>query len=287
MRPLRWIKPFIAFGMFLFLAGCGAGSDSKTPALPSFAFFYAQNPPISELQAFDRVILDPASVDDPVQLPTHTRWYAYVSVGELDPSRPWAGQVPSGWLLGENPAWGSQVIDQTAPGWADFFLDRIIAPLWQSGWRGFFFDTLDSYQLFAQTPLARKAQEEALVALIERLHARYPGIDLIFNRGFEILPQLKGKVSAVVAESLFQKWDNTTQSYREVPEEERRLLIERLNSVRNEHDIPVVVIDYAPLTDRAAAVALAARIHDLGFVPWVAAPRHDALGVGEPDLRSQ
>ncbi|MGQ9736266.1 MAG: endo alpha-1,4 polygalactosaminidase [Thermaceae bacterium] len=273
----------ILFAFLLLPLSCIQFTEATTPGgrNPTFAFFYGANPPIAELQAFDRVVLDPGHVDAPSKLPAHTRWYAYVSVGELDAKRPWAGEVPSAWLRGDNQAWGSKLIDQTAPGWAEFFEHRIIAPLWQRGWRGFFFDTLDSYHLFAKTAPERQAQEDAMVALIDRLHARFPGIELIFNRGFEILPRLKGKVSAVVAESLFRTWDNTAQKYQDVPEADRAWLLGQLNKVREEHGIPVVVIDYAPLTERAEARALAARIRGLGFVPWVAVPFHDALGVGD------
>ena len=42
---------------------------------------------------------------------------------------------------GENRAWGSSVVDQTAPARPAFLADRIIAPLWQRGYRGFFLET--------------------------------------------------------------------------------------------------------------------------------------------------
>ncbi len=248
---------------------------------PSFAFFYGPQPPLAELQAFDRVVLEPDHAPAPATLPKHTRWYAYVSVVEVAPTRGWLRDVPREWQRGDNPIWGSRLIDQTAPGWADFFERRVIAPLWQQGWRGFFLDTLDSYHLFAHTPEARRAQEDALVALIERLHARFPGIELVFNRGFEILPRLAGKVAAVAAESLYRSWDRATQTYRDVPDADRAWLLAQLARVRDELRVPVVVIDYAPLHDRAGARALAARIRAAGFVPWVAVGDHDALGVGD------
>lgn len=283
MLPLRLILTLMALSVFLSVAAAGSNALPGGHN-PAFAFFYGANPPIAELQAFDRVVLDPEHVDEPSYLPAHTRWYAYVSVGEVEATRPWAGEMPSAWLRGDNQAWGGKIIDQTAPGWAEFFERRIIAPLWQRGWRGFFFDTLDSYHLFAKTAPARQAQEDALIALIERLHARFPGIELIFNRGFEILPRLKGKVSAVVAESLFRAWDNAVQKYRDVSEADRAWLIEQLSAVHAQHRVPIVVIDYAPLAERAEARALAARIRGLGFVPWVAVPHHNALGVGDLEV---
>ncbi|GAB4468015.1 MAG: bifunctional glycoside hydrolase 114/ polysaccharide deacetylase family protein [Burkholderiaceae bacterium] len=262
-----------------------AAQDVVGGSTPAFAFFYGPNPPLAELQAFDRVVLEPEHAPEPARLPRHARWYAYVSVVEVAPARAWLRDVPADWLRGDNPVWGSRLIDQAAPGWAEFFERRLIAPLWQQGWRGFFLDTLDSYHLYAKTSEARRAQEDALVALVERLHTRFPGIELIVNRGFEILPRLRGKVAAVAAESLYRSWDRAAQTYRDVPAADRDWLLAQLARVRDEHRVPIVVIDYAPLADRAGARAIAARIRAAGFIPWVAVGHHDALGVGDLEVQ--
>ncbi|GIL05889.1 MAG: hypothetical protein BroJett031_24090 [Betaproteobacteria bacterium] len=280
-------KPICALlSVLALLATSLAAADESSPGLdPGFALFYGPNPPLAELQAFDRVVLEPEHAPEPARLPRHTRWYAYVSVVEAAPSRAWLRDVPSAWLRGDNPAWGSRLIDQSAPGWIEFFEQRVIAPLWRQGWRGFFLDTLDSYHLYAKTPEARRPQEDALVALIERLHARFPGIELVFNRGFEILPRLRGKVAAVAAESLYRSWDRATHTYRDVPAADRDWLLAQLARVRDEQRVPIVVIDYAPLADRAGARTTAARIRAAGFVPWVATGQHDALGVGDFEVQ--
>jgi len=262
-----------------------AAGDAAAGSDPAFALFYGPNPPLAELQAFDRVVLEPEHAPEPARLPRHPRWYAYVSVVEASPARAWLRDVPAAWQRGDNPAWGSRLIDQAAPGWAEFFERRVIAPLWEQGWRGFFLDTLDSYHLYAKTPDERRAQEDALVALVERLHARFPGVELIFNRGFEILPRLRGKVAAVAAESLYRGWDRATQTYRDVPAADRDWLLAQLARVRDEHRVPIVVIDYAPPADRAGARATAARIRAAGFIPWVAVGDHDALGVGSLEVQ--
>lgn len=267
------------------LALLAAPLATARASAPSFAFFYGPNPPLAELQAFDRVVLEPEHAPAPARLPRHARWYAYVSVVEAAPTRAWLRDVPAAWQRGDNPVWGSRLIDQAAPGWAEFFERRVVAPLWQAGWRGFFLDTLDAYHLYAKTPEARRVQEDALVALIERLHARFPGIELVFNRGFEILPRLRGKVAAVVAESLYRGWDRATRSYRDVPASDREWLLAQLARVRAELGVPIVVIDYAPLADRAAARQTAARIRAAGFVPWIAVGDHDALGVGDLEVQ--
>ena len=85
------------------------------------------------------------------------------------------------------------------PAW---FIENAVAPLWREGYRGFFLDTLDSYRLAAN--FDEKAQQDGLVRVIETLHKRYPGIRLILNRGFEIVPRVRDKVQMVAAESLLR-----------------------------------------------------------------------------------
>ena len=262
------------------------------PNLPSIAFYYGAQPPLADLQAFDIAVVEPDFVPDPRR---HTRTaadgahqlYAYVSLGEVHPTRSYYASLPAGSLRGSNAAWGSRVIDQTAPGWQAFFLDTVIAPLWQRGWRGFFLDTLDSYQLFAATDDARRAQQEAMVAILREFKRRYPEGKLILNRGFELLPQVAPLISAVAAESLYQGYDAAANAYRPVPQVDRAWLAARLTEARDQYRLPVIAIDYvdpAVPGARELARATAARIRADGFIPWVADGALSSLGVRTVEL---
>lgn len=263
--------------------GAGALAAPAGPAIasPAVAFYYGANPPWNELQAFDLVVVDPGHVPDP-KLPAlpHTRLAAYVAVGEVQPSRPYASAIPKAWLRGENKDWGSRLIDQARPEWPRFFTDSIITPLWNSGYRTFFLDTLDSYQLFAKTPAERALQEAGMVAVVNAVKQRYPQAKLIFNRGFEILPRTHAQVEAVVAESLFQGYNAGKTRYTTVPEADREWLLGQLQRARDEFRLPVIAIDYVPSAKRELARETARRITALGFIPWVATPDLATLGVG-------
>ena len=277
------MKRWMVFLMSLLasLPGLRAQPVVSAPPGTAVAFFYDANPPWAELQAFDLVVVDPGHVPDP-KLPAlaHTRLAAYVALGEVQPSRDYAAKIPKNWLKGENKDWGSRLINQAQPEWPKFFTEQVIAPLWERGYRTFFLDTLDSYHLFSPTPEARAVQEAGMVKVITTLKQRFPQARLIFNRGFEILPQVHALVESVVAESLFQGYNAGESRYREVPEEDRRWLMGQLQKVKDDYRLPVIVIDYVPASQRPLARDTAQRIQALGYVPWVATPDLGTLGVG-------
>jgi hypothetical protein len=187
-------------------------------------------------------------------------------------------------LTGSNRAWGSRVVDQSATAWTDFFLDQVIAPLWQAGYRGFFLDTLDSYQLVAKTPESRALQEAGMRRTIHALKTRWPAARLIVNRGFEILPQIHNDVWMVAAESLYRGWDAAAGRFVEVPEKDRQWLSTKLKSVQADYGKPVLVIDYVPAGNRKLARETAHRLRADGFIPWVSVPALDQLGVGSVEV---
>lgn len=285
-RWTGWLARFRLGGwlqcLALVLAGTSAGTAWGSPAV---AFFYGDRPPWNELQAFDLVVVDPGHVPDPAAPKlAHTRLAAYVSVGEVQPSRPYFGAIPKEWLRGDNRDFGSRLIDQSAPDWPRFFSESVIEPLWQAGYRAFFFDTLDSYQLFAKTPEARAAQEAGMVRLVMELKRRHPQAQLIFNRGFEILDRVHEQVTAVAAESLFQGYDNSNSSYRVVPQADRDWLLGQLKKARDEYKLEVISIDYVAPDQKPLARQTAEKIRQLGFTPWVTTPDLTGLGIGAVEV---
>ena len=263
-----------------FLLSClmGVGSAKAAPAV---AFFYGANPPWNELQAFDMVVVDPDHVREPgaIKLP-QTKLVAYISVGEVHPTRAYAKNIPAAWVAGENKAWGSRVINQAAPEWPKFFADNVVEPLWTAGYRSFFLDTLDSYQLYAKTAPERAAQEAGMVAVINEMKRRHPEAQLIFNRGFEILDRTYKLVSMLAVESLYQGYDAGKGGYRVVPQADRDWLLPQMKKARDEYKLDVISIDYVAPDNRTLARQTAEQIRAQGFIPWVATPDLAGLGVG-------
>lgn len=252
---------------------------------PSIAFYYGAKPPVAELQAFDMVVVEPDSGFDPrKQTAANTQWLGYISLGEVLPSRAYFKSIPQAWLVGSNTAWNSHVVDQAAPEWPAFYVDQVITPLWQRGYRGFFLDTLDSYQLVAKTDAERRRQEAGMVAVIRAIKARYPEAQLVLNRGFEILPEVHTLVHSVAFESLFRGWDQASNRYTEVSSTDRDWLLAQAKIIRETYRLPAISIDYCPPADRACARDTAAQIKALGIVPYVSDPAFSSIGIGQVEV---
>lgn len=284
MIRLRIHRPLEAalFGALLALAAAvHAGPGSAGP--PSVAFYYGDDMPVDALAQFDWAVVETAHVDERelAGIRRHgTEVFAYVSVGEVERWRGRPEGLPDAAILGENEAWDSEVADLTHPAWRTHLIEHRIAPLWQAGYRGFFLDTLDSFRLVFSGSDEIRVQRDALADLIRALRERFPGIQLILNRGFEVLDEVHGGVRAVAAESLYRRWDPAAERYVEVPEANRDYLLAQLRRARDDYDLPVIAIDYVPPARRELARETARRIDAHGFIPWVSNPALDQVGVG-------
>ncbi len=254
-------------------------------AVGSVAFYYGEAPPWDELAAFDVVVVEPDHVARPPYLPgDRTKVFAYLGVGEINTSRTYLKDIPESWRRGTNPGWGNVLVNQAERDWPAFLVERAIKPMWDQGYRGFFLDTLDSFELYAKTDADKAGQVAGMVRVIEAIKARFPAAELVLNRGFEMLPAVKHHVIAVAAESIYAGWDPIDKKYREVPAAWREPLLENLKRVRDEYKLPVIAIDYVPPEERGRARETAERIKALGFIPWVANPDLNMIGIGAVEV---
>ncbi|HET7061688.1 MAG TPA: endo alpha-1,4 polygalactosaminidase, partial [Nitrosospira sp.] len=266
-------------GMLLSSACSIASAD------PSTAFFYGRPVPVKLLSHFEQVVVEPENMDDLDHLRDQgTRVFAYVSVGEVNWTRPWYSKIPASWFIAIDKEWQSSVVDLTQQGWHDYLINNYLRGLWQQGYRGFFLDGLESYQKHVVEPDARLLQEKALANLIKRLHQHFPGVNLILNRGFAVLPEVAHYAVALVAESLFQRWEPSGQAYVKVIEPDRYWLLNKLKQVRDQYGLQVIVVDYVDPKQKELARITAKKISELGFTPWVANPSLDILGIGASEI---
>ncbi|MGH8490914.1 MAG: endo alpha-1,4 polygalactosaminidase [Gammaproteobacteria bacterium] len=241
--------------------------------------------PVAELAHFDWVVVQAGNFGSVRELAqAGTESFAYLSVGEIEERHLPDPGIDRKWLNGSNPNWQTRIVNLTETGWHAYLIEQRMASLWAAGYRGFFLDTLDSCQIAVQDEAGRNAQTAALVSLIQAMHQRFPGVKLLLNRGFEVLPKVSELCVGVAAESLFAGWDQSKKEYRSVAEKDRAWLLARLQEVCDKYRLPVVIIDYVAPAQREQAREIAKQIRGLGFIPWVTNPSLDFLGVGSVEV---
>lgn len=252
------------------------------------ALHYGAHAPLSDLHAFDRVVVEPGHGHDPTAYAAATGrrsvLLAYLSVGEVRASD--APQLPAAMLAGENRAWGSRIVDPAHPEWPRTFIERFVAPLWARGFRGFFLDTLDAYHALPGDDALRERRRQGLIRAIRLIRERFPQASLIANRGFELLPAVHPLLEAVAAESLYGRWDQAGRRYLNVPEEDRTWLLARFAEARA-LGLHTLAIDYAPPDDSGRRREIAQRILAHGITPYVTSGALDTVGTGPIEVSAR
>ena len=281
-------KAFLAIFLLLTFT---AASAARADARKSTAVYYGPNLPTDVLSQYSRIIVEADNVKrhelDELRA-NGGDVFAYLSVGEVSPTRKWFNKIQPSWVLGDNRVWDSKVMDLSSAGWQKFMMESIVDPLWEAGYRGLFLDTMDSFKLFAKNERQERQQIEALVSLLQKIHKRYPKMRFIANRGFEVLPSIGYLLEAVAAESLFESWDNGLKVYSETKTEDQDWLLNQLHQVKAKLPVDIIIIDYVEPQKRAKAEKVAKRITNEGFIPWISIPALDMVGVGDfqPELKT-
>lgn len=271
------------------LALCVSGPAVQAAVLTppsSVTFWYADEPPISELAQSDWSVVEPGHLsegDVKTLRKLGSQPFAYLSVGEFSGNKAEIDKAGLGKAVSpvRNGAWDSQVMDLEASAWREHLLGRAKA-LQAEGYTGLFLDTLDSFQLLPEA--AREKQRLALASFLRELHKRQPDLKLFFNRGFEVLPDLDGVAAAVAVESIHAGWDASAKRYRPVPEADRQWLETQMQPLRAK-GIPLVAIDYLPPERRDEARKLAKRLREEGFIPYIGTPELDSMGISNIEVQ--
>lgn len=222
--------------------------ERRVNTTPNLAFYYGASPPISILQAFDAVVLDPTKSFDPTAHPlAHTVWLARTF-----------GDAP----IGAKPAAGA--VDASH---IDAFFQQQIAARWQQGYRGFLLDS----------PLA--------LAALDRIRSAYPDAKLIVG-GEDALQHAApyaASLYAVVSPPLKQGL-NADHQVAQVPAALQTSRLAAALAFHRQTGVPVVSIEYCGEFDRECARQVAAQVIAEGIVPYVTSARQDVVGIGKLEV---
>jgi len=157
----------------------------------------------------------------------------------------------------------------------------MIDPQLKRGFKNFFFDTLDSYQLYSANKQQRVENEAALAAFINRFHKRYPTSKLIVNRGFEIIDTIHDSIEAVLFESYYKGVGHTKkQPYKDVSDEDRKWFDFWLAKVRSYHK-DIISVEYMSPHDiylSSLPEKIIQKIQAHGMIPYIANKELDIYG---------
>jgi len=192
--------------------------------------------------------------------------YAYISIGEIDRDTKIYKDINRSWIRTDNKSWKSDVLDIRNKEYQEFIFTKQIEPEIKRGFENFFFDTLDSYYLYAKKPKEIKAARKALADFINEFHKRYPNAKLVINRGFDIIDQVHNSITAVLFESYYKGLD-AKLNYKDVSQKDREWLDLKLQKAKK-YGLDIIAVDY--VKEQKKAKEIAKKLQAKGFIPYIA-----------------
>ncbi|MEP3562653.1 MAG: endo alpha-1,4 polygalactosaminidase [Marinobacter sp.] len=272
------------------LVSIHALATSSTPRpVQNIGFYYGHEAPIGSLYAYDWLVLQPSQTTNARLDLLHkgnTRPIAYLSAGEMAHSDQATQSLNQDWVLGENTAWKSYVLDVRKEDVRNFMLEQLVAPAMARGFKGVFLDTLDSHLLTVEGRENPQAFAQAQALLIAAIRERFPDSRIIINRGFHLPESAHENVDALAFESWRNGFEAGGRRYYEVSDQDREWLAGQLAHWREAHpELPIIAIDYAHAT--ANALELSEQLRRDGFIPYVSDHNLNRLGPTSPVVKKR
>jgi uncharacterized protein (TIGR01370 family) len=266
----RW--PIIGPLLALFTVGASPSPAPSLGPVRSWAVFYGAQADPDDLRRPDLLVLEPDQGWEPDRIRrSGQKILAYLSLGEVNESRPYFAKLKAspGTLAGHNPNWpGAVMVQPGSKVWRSLVLDDLLPSLVARGYDGLFLDTLDTAAY-----LEREKRQVGAIAAMRRLladlRARCPEALLVANGGLDLLPEASGSLSAIAVESVFTDYRFKPAAYREREVSAAAVRATELRQVAQASGLPLLVLEYADPQDEASRSAVAQRVREAGFVPFV------------------
>lgn len=228
--------------------------------------YYTDKLPASAFDTFDLVVFDSDAHPPLAPLKAQGKTtLGYISLGEAEKYRSYFAKIKKKRLLRQaNQMWkGHYIIDVNNPEWDAMVIHDLIPPILAQGFDGIMIDTIDSVTQFEE-------MRPGAIRLIKAIRTHYPDIDIMLNRGFEILPQVAGDIDMVMAESTYTDWQPGSKKAHLVDKETYQSYLDILKGAqRISTSLKIYTIDYWPLKDVAGVKRIYAWQREQGFVPYV------------------
>lgn len=251
------------------------------PAVPTAAdpgnwvVYYANNVPIEALASYQLVVLDSGYDGSLAALSDRGKTVlGYISLGEVERYRAHYADVrDEGILLQENEDWpGSFYVDLRDPRWTERVIVDLVPAILHRRFDGIFIDTLDNAgHLERIDPKAYAGMTKAAARLVRAIRRHFPGIKIMLNRAYEILPDVENHIDMVLGESVHADFDFENKVYRLVPDKLRRKQVELLQAAKARRpELQVMTLDYWDPDDSETIRRIYRAQRANGFLPYVA-----------------
>jgi polysaccharide biosynthesis protein PelA len=257
---------------FAGLAGRGIQQSSQARGHASFLINYSST--IDHIGKYDIAVLDANAARSVVaaRRPGATV-LGYLSLGEVHAGRDYFADVAAeGFILRPNPNWpDARFIDLRDRRWHDRVIGKLVPEILAKGFDGLFLDTLDDAEfLERQDPRRFAGMVDAAAALLREMHQHFPGVPLMVNRGYAVLPHAAGAFDMLLGESVITTWDTTSNAYRPTSESDANWQIEQMRQAqRRDPKLRLFSLDYWSPDDPKGIARIYAQERANGFIPYV------------------
>lgn len=237
--------------------------------------YYGDALPAETFLDYDLVLFD--SVSHPPLRPLQNRnkmLLGYLSIGEAEKYRNDFNEIKKlGVLLQENKNWpGHYFVDIRNPKWAKYLIEKKIPEVLFQRFDGLMLDTLDSpLYLGEEFPQQYPGMKEAAINLLKEIRLQYPGIKLMLNRGFEVMPEAADQIDMLLLESTLTDTDSNPKKPKLVPENIYQELVEEAKAAQKAApNLKIYALDYWQPEDKEGVRNIYATQRGNGFIPYVA-----------------
>jgi uncharacterized protein (TIGR01370 family) len=240
---------------------------------PRFLVYYGRSD-LAAIRHYDVAVLDSdVEADIPSRRSPGGVLLGYLSLGEVHGTRAYFPEVHGdGLLLDANPNWpDARFVDVRAARWRDRIVAQLVPAILSRGFDGLFFDTLDSAEfLETRNPTRFAGMVEGAADLVRSVRQSFPGVPIMVNRGYAVLPRIAGKFDMLLGESVRTTLDARSGTYRPVPESGYLWQAERMRRARDRDPrLRLFSLDYWDPEDREGIARIYAGQRANGFVPYV------------------
>ncbi|WP_319523571.1 endo alpha-1,4 polygalactosaminidase [Breoghania sp.] len=273
MKQSRCVVLFALWIAAAVLLPVAAGADDSRPVVDNWLCYYGDVFGPEIYTRFDLVVLDSRHHPPLPETDDHPPILGYLSVGEVDGKGPyWEKVRQADFLVKENQAWNSWIVDVRDHAWQRLLLEDAIPEIFEKGFDGLFLDTFDSSLYLLDLPDGERYRgvEKALLAIIIAIKSTYPDKWIVVNRGLAILPDIAPWIDFVVYEDLYSYYDHQTRRYEKVSATSREELMPFIEKgLAANPDLGLLSIDYASVDQPELAMEAIRFARKKGFIPYV------------------